>query len=67
MINKGVCNTIGMRDVWAQTDVRCRFLLNNEIHVPDIHLNLILIKTLDIGDYHTYFGSDVVCNIAKDH
>ncbi|CAJ2642124.1 unnamed protein product [Trifolium pratense] len=37
----------------------------NVRHVPDIRLNLISVKALDIEGYHTYFGGGGICKITK--
>lgn len=65
MGNEGVCEIVGMRDVWVATSVRCKLKLKNVRHVPDIRLNLIYVKTLDIEGYHIYFGSCGMCKITK--
>lgn len=44
MGNKGVCEIVGMRDVWVETDVECKLKLKNVRHVPDIRLKLFMSK-----------------------
>ncbi|CAJ2642239.1 unnamed protein product [Trifolium pratense] len=65
MGNEGVCKIVGMGDVWVETSIGCKLQLKNVRHVPDIRLNLISIKTLDIEGYHTYFGGGGICKITK--
>ncbi|CAJ2658330.1 unnamed protein product [Trifolium pratense] len=65
MGNEGVCKIVGMGDVWVETSIGCKLQLKNVRHVPDIRLNLISVKVLDIEGYHTYFGGGGICKITK--
>ncbi|CAJ2654735.1 unnamed protein product [Trifolium pratense] len=65
MGNEGVCKIVGMGDVWVETSIGCKLQLKNVRHVPDIRLNVISVKALDIEGYHTYFGGDGICKITK--
>ena len=65
MGDEGVCKIIGMGDVWVETGIGCKLQLKNVRHVPNIRLNLISVKALDIEGYHTYFGGGGICKITK--
>jgi len=52
-------------DVLVKTCIRCKLQLNNARHIPDICLNLMVVNTLDIEGYCTYFGGGGLCKITK--
>lgn len=66
MGNEGVCKIIGMGDVWVETSVEGKLKLQNVRYIPDIRLNLTLVKTLDNERCHTYFCTGSICKINKD-
>lgn len=42
--------------VSIETNVGCKFVLMDVIHVPDLFLNLIPTRKLDEEDYNNHFG-----------
>lgn len=54
-----------MGDVWAKNYLGWKLKFKNVRHVPNICLNLISVKPLDIEGYHTYFSSGGICKITK--
>lgn len=54
-----------MGDVSVETSLGCKLKLKNVGYVPNIRLNSISIKVLDIKGYHTYFVSGGICKITK--
>lgn len=65
MGNEGVFEIIGMRYNWVETGVGYKLKLKNVRHDPDVRLNLILVKALDIEGYHTYLSSGGICKITQ--
>lgn len=64
MRNEGVCEIVGMGDFWVETGVGCKFKWKNVRYVPNILLNLIFVKALNIEGYQTYFDSDGMYKIT---
>ena len=62
--DKGVCDIIGMGDMWLETNMGCKLQLKNVRHAPDMRFNLISVKALDQEGYCTSFGSGK-CKITK--
>lgn len=56
MGNDAECKIIGMGDVRLDTNTRCKLILKNVRHIPDIRLNLISIDVLYEEGYYNYFG-----------
>jgi len=65
MENEAVCKIVGMGDVWVKTGIRRKLQLKNARHIYDICLYLIVVNTLDIEGYCTYFGGGGLCKITK--
>lgn len=55
MENDEECEIIDMGDVHLDLNTRCKSILKNVRHIPNIHLNLISASVLDKEDYHNYF------------
>ena len=55
--DKGVCDIIGMGDIWLETNMGCKLQLKNVRHAPDMRFNLISMKALDQEGYCTSFCS----------
>jgi hypothetical protein len=56
MGNQSMANVVGIGDIWLETNTRCKLLLKDVRHMPNMRLYLISIGTLDEEGYHSYFG-----------
>ncbi|KAG8388967.1 hypothetical protein BUALT_Bualt02G0180300 [Buddleja alternifolia] len=56
MANHGVTEVIGMGNINLETDTRCRLILRDVRHIPDIRLNIISTGKLDDDSYVNNFG-----------
>ncbi|KAG8373421.1 hypothetical protein BUALT_Bualt11G0022500 [Buddleja alternifolia] len=56
MVNHGVTEVIGMGNINLETDTRCRLILRDVRHIPNIRLNIISTGNLDDDGYVSHFG-----------
>ncbi|KAG6385427.1 hypothetical protein SASPL_154262 [Salvia splendens] len=56
MANHGVIEVAGIGDIHLPTDTRCKLILRDVRHVPDIRLSIISTGKLDDDGYINHFG-----------
>ena len=56
MENEAKCEIVGMRDVELETSIRCKLVLKDVRHVPEMSFSLISIGKLDDEVYHSHLG-----------
>ncbi|KAL6344420.1 hypothetical protein AAG906_039676 [Vitis piasezkii] len=58
MENEAKCEIVGMRDVELETSIRCKLVLKDVRHVPEMRFNLISVGKLDDEGYHSHLGDE---------
>ena len=56
MRNKAKCEIVGMRDVELETSIRCKLVLKDVRHVPEMCFSLIFVGKLDDECYHSHLA-----------
>ena len=56
MGNETKCEIVGMGDVELETSIRCKLVLKDVRHVPEMRFSLISIGKLDDEVYHSHLG-----------
>ena len=56
MGNEAKCKIVGMGDVELETSIRCKLVLKDVRHVPEMRFSLISIGKLDDEVYHSHLG-----------
>ena len=56
MENSGSSAIVGKGSICIETNIRCRLVLDDVRHVPDIRLNLLSVGKLDDIKHPSYFG-----------
>ena len=54
--NKEKCKVMDMGDIQLKTNIRCKLILKDVRHVPEMRFNLISIRKLDDERYYNYLG-----------
>ncbi|RVW14202.1 Retrovirus-related Pol polyprotein from transposon TNT 1-94 [Vitis vinifera] len=58
MENEAKCEIVGMRDVELETSIRCKLVLKDVRHVPEMRFSLISVGKLDDEGYHSHLGDE---------
>ena len=56
MGNEAKCEIVGMGDIELETSIRCKLVLKDVRHVPEMSFSLISIGKLDDEVYHSHLG-----------